>query len=507
MGNAHRPVKPVREFLTLSHVSKSFGGVQALKDVSLGITPGRTCWLAGENGSGKSTLIKVVAGIHAPDSGEIAIDGSVCARLHPIEAIRRGIQVIYQDLSLFPNLSVAENIALNYEIAHRRRWVRWREVEAIAARALGRIGVELDPGARAGDLPVADRQIIAIARALLHDARLVIMDEPTTALTRKEVSSLFEVIRNLKAEGIAVLFVGHKLDEMVEIAERVFILRNGEKVVDAEAAGLDPAAVVRAITGRDPAPEMASSPAAAASAPLLLKVAGLAKSGCFSGVSFELRAGEILGITGQLGSGRTELALSLFGVLPADSGSVAVGGRRVGLKSIREARANGIGYVPEDRLTEGLFLDQSVGSNAVAAIIDRLRGRSLLLDRDALRARAAEWVGRLDIRPPSVDLPAASLSGGNQQRLVLAKWLATEPGILILNGPTVGVDVGSKAEIHRIIRTLAGRGMGLLVISDDIPELAHLCDRVLLMKQGRVAAELERRNLWENTLTDMLMSA
>jgi simple sugar transport system ATP-binding protein len=496
-----------REFLRLDRISKSYDGVQALKDVSLSVEQGKTYCLVGENGSGKSTLIKVIAGAHAPDSGKILVRGKEFPRLRPIESIRQGIQVIYQDFSLFPNLTAAENIALNHEIRQKRRWIRWREVNRIAREALGKMNVQLDLGARTGDLPVADRQLIAIARALLEDARLIVMDEPTTALTQREVRSLFTVIQKLRGEGISILFVSHKLEEVLEIGDRTVILRNGEKVADCEASELDRKGIVRSMTGRDSESEPPGPGSAPAAAPILLKVDRLSRARHFSEVSFELRAGEVLGITGLLGSGRTGLALSLFGALPADSGSVKVEGREVVLNRIQDALANGIAYIPEDRLTQGLFLKQSIAGNLAVRIVDTLSGRAGFVDNKEVLCRTREWMEKLRIHAPSIDTPAGSLSGGNQQRLVLAKWLAGNPRIVILNGPTVGVDVGSKMEIHQIIGDLACRGMGLLIISDDIPELMRVCHRILLMKKGRIAAEFAGQDVSEARLSELLVSA
>jgi simple sugar transport system ATP-binding protein len=496
-----------REFLRLNHISKSFAGVQALKDISLTLDQGKSYCLVGENGSGKSTLIKVIAGVHEPDAGEIVIRGKAYKRLHPIESIREGIQVIYQDLSLFPNLTVAENIAVNDQISQKRRWVSWREVKETAAAALQNIKVELDLGARVGDLPVADRQLIAIARALLQNAGMIIMDEPTTALTKREVKILCTIIHNLKKDGISVLFVSHKLDEVLEVADSIMILRNGEKVVDCEAGALDRSRMVEFMTGRSLESKAKAACALPPGARVLLRVENLSCRRHFHDISFELRAGEVLGITGLLGSGRAGLALSLFGMLPADSGSVTIEGEPVRLNRVQDALAKGIAYVPEDRLTEGLFLTKSIGENIVVRIINSLVGKARLVDLKAARARIKEWAVRLRIQTPSTDLPASSLSGGNQQRVVLARWLASNPRVLILNGPTVGIDVGSKAEIHEIIRGLARGGMGILVISDDVPELLEVCHRVLLMRKGRITAGFQRQDLTEAQLATMLVSA
>jgi simple sugar transport system ATP-binding protein len=495
-----------REFLRLSHISKHFAGVTALRDVSLTVDQGEIVCLVGENGSGKSTLIKIISGVYEPDEGEIVIDGRSFRRLHPIESIREGIQVIYQDFSLFPNLTVAENLAANEMIARRRKFANWGEMWDIATQALQKIDIRIPLDARAGDLAVADRQLIAIAKALLQNARLIIMDEPTTSLTQKEIRSLFAVIRAAKTQGISTLFVSHKLDEVVEISDRTVIVRNGEKVADEPAAGLDRTAMTRFMTGHEVDFASVAPQRLGETAPNVLRVDGLGRQGQFADISFDLRAGEILGITGLLGSGRTDLALALFGKLPAASGQVTVAGRPVKITSTADALASGIGYVPEDRLREGLFLSQSIGRNVVVRIIDALVRLPGVLNRSAMNDAVDTWVERLHIRTQSPYLPASSLSGGNQQRVVLAKWLASEPKVLILNSPTVGVDVGSKLEIYEIIEDLAAAGMGLLVISDDVPELLYVCHRILLMKKGRIVRQFMRGEVTEEGLYQALVA-
>ncbi len=493
-------------FLELRNISKRFGGLTALNGVNLTLAQGEIACLVGENGSGKSTLIKIISGIYGPDEGEVLIDGRVRSHRRPIDAIREGIQVIYQDFSLFPNLSVAENIAVNEAVSSGRIFVRWRELRAIARRALERINVKLDLDAPAGTLPVVDRQLIAIAKALLQNARLIVMDEPTTSLSQREVQSLFAVIRTLKEAGIGTLFVSHKLDEVLEIADRTIIVRNGEKVVDQPAASLTRSEMIRAMTGRDLETETTAA-LVPPTVPVVLHVENLTRAGHFYDVSFDMRAGEVVGITGLLGSGRTSLALALFGLLPPDSGKICIEGQPVRLRSAQAALQAGIGYVPEDRLKEGLFLPQPIGSNVVVRVIDKLVGAPGVLDQRSVGRTITEWVERLHIRTPSADLPVTSLSGGNQQRVVLAKWLASTPKIMILNGPTVGVDVASKQEIHDLVRHLAGQGIAVLVISDDVPELLHVCNRIFLMKRGRIAEEFERGRITEAELNTMLVAA
>jgi simple sugar transport system ATP-binding protein len=493
-------------FLTLTNISKSFSGAKALDGVDFTIGRGEICCLAGENGSGKSTLIKIIAGVLAPDQGEISIDGKLCKQLRPIDAIREGIQIIYQDFSLFPNLTVAENIAMNHQLVQKRRTVHWREVRQIARAALEQINIRIDLDARIEELSVANKQLVAISRALLQNAKLIIMDEPTTALTQKEVDSLFAIIKKLQAKGIAILFVSHKLNEVFEISEKIMIIRNGRHVVDGPTRDFDRSKFVYYMTGRE-IPDSSFQYQPVADSGSLLRVAGLSRQGAFRDISFELLPGEILGITGLLGSGRTELALALFGLRPADSGEIWIDEQPVRIQSVQDAVRHKIGYVPEDRLTEGLFLPQPIQKNIVASILDRLLNAARLLDVPQREATVAGWIQELSIATPSADLPVQSLSGGNQQRVVIAKWLATAPRILILNGPTVGVDIGSKKDIHEIIIRLSRQGMGVIIISDDIPELLQTCNRILLMKKGCVAAEFSSDGVTEHELTAKLTCA
>ena len=490
---------PPPQFLELDNIHKRFAGVHALRGVDLSIREGEVHCLAGENGSGKSTLIKVIAGVHPPEEGRVRIGGSDLDPVTPLESIRRGVQVIYQDFSLFPNLSVAENLALNNEVEQGRRIVRWSRIRATAREALARIRRELPLHRPVGELPVADRQLVAIARALLHDARLVIMDEPTTALTQREVENLFTVIENLRAEGIAILFVSHKLREVLRISERLTILRNGSKVAEGPTTDFDERSITEAMTGRSVRDEKFHYTAGPGARPPVLEVEGLGRPPAYRGVSFRVDPGEIVGITGLLGSGRTELALGLFGLLPAREGSVRLDGQPLRIRSVEEALAAGIAYVPEDRLTEGLFLEQSIHRNIIASILPELAGRFGFLDFARARREVEEWIRDFGIATPNAEVPAQSLSGGNQQRVLLARWLARTPRVLVLNGPTVGVDVGSKEAIHQRLRALAAEGMAVLLLSDDLPEVVSNCNRVLLLREGRLAAEFDE-SVTEETL-------
>ncbi|MCR2792296.1 sugar ABC transporter ATP-binding protein [Microbacterium sp. zg.Y625] len=479
----------VDNVIAVRGVSKAFAGVQALTDISIEIAPGEIHCLAGENGSGKSTLIKVISGVHSPDAGVIELNGREFTQLSPMDAIANGVQVIYQDFSVFPNLSVMENLALTSELAERRTFVNWRRMRRIAADALAKIDVQIDLDEKVERLPVAQKQLIAIARALMSDARLIIMDEPTTALTRREVAALFRIILDLKSRGIATLFVSHKLEEVFEICERFTIIRNGKHVITCLPEELDHRSFSAYMTGREF--EETRFLAETRTAEPVLETIGLTLEGGFTGVDLTLRPGEILGITGLLGSGRTELALALFGALQPDAGAIHIDGAPVHLHGVRDAIGHGIGYVPEDRLTEGLFLERSIGSNIVISEIDAFVSKWGVFDQRRARAEAQRWIEDLRIATPNPENAASTLSGGNQQRIVLAKWLATKPRVLILNGPTVGVDIGSKHDIHRVLRELAAEGLAVIIISDDIPEVLHNCSRVLVMNAGRIVAEID----------------
>jgi len=493
------------ELLRVEGITKRFGGVTALNDVSFSINKGESLTLVGENGSGKSTMIKIISGVYIPDEGDIYFNGKHYKKMSPIQSIKEGIQVIYQDFSLFSNLTVAENIALNDLIISGAKTVNWKEVEEFAREGLQKINVDIPLDVRVEELSTADRQLIAISKAIMADAKLIIMDEPTTALTRNEVKALFKVIDDLNKQGIATIFVSHKLREVREIGERTIILRNGEKIIDQDAEDLDVKTIEYQMTGRhiDTSSIEYSEPK---ENEILFEVRNLNLSHGFFDVSFKLRKNEVLGITGLLGSGRTELALSLFGQKPADSGEIILEGKEIQINSIFDATSNRIGFVPEDRIKEGLFLPQSINNNIAAKIIDTLKTKLGLLDQKKKVDVAEEWIDKLDVKTPDGELPAATLSGGNQQRLVLAKWLAFDPKVLILNGPTVGVDVGSKAEIHELIRNLAKEGMGIILMSDDIPELMHNCNRILLMHKGRIIEEFERELTDEEELNNKLVS-
>ncbi|WP_169077271.1 sugar ABC transporter ATP-binding protein [Microcella alkalica] len=475
--------------LSVRGITKRFGGVTALAGVSLELLPGEVHCLAGENGCGKSTLIKIISGVERPDAGEVIIDGVSHSRMNATAAITGGVQVIYQDFSLFPNLSVAENIVLTAEVAGRQRFYRARAVRPKAQSIVEELGLDLDLDAEVGDLSVADKQLTAICRALVNDARVIIMDEPTTALTHSEVARLFTIVERLRSRGVALVFVSHKLEEVLAISQRVTIMRSGRVVTSGLATEFDRRSIAQHMTGTELDEARIVGPINADAEPRLT-VSHLDLPGAFHDVSFTVAPGEIVGVTGLLGSGRTEIAEAIFGARPAASGDILVDGRPVSIRSIPDAVAAGIGYVPEDRLSQGLFLENSIADNIIAGSLDRHRNRWRGLDGARIRSTISRLFASLSIKAPSADAPVRSLSGGNAQRVVLAKWLATDPKVLVLNGPTVGVDVGSKSQILELLRQAAASGMGIVVISDDAPELVSCCHRVLVVARGRIADEL-----------------
>jgi len=491
------------QFLSLRNINKRYAGVQALQSVDFDMNKGEIHCLVGENGSGKSTLIKIISGVVQPDpEAVIIIDGEQLQDYQAIDAIHKGIEVIYQDLSLFPNLTVAENIALGEIIAAGHKLIQWREIEQIATRAMGKIKADLPLDELVENISLADQQLVAICRALTHEVRLVIMDEPTTALTRKEVDALFSVVQDLQSKGISVMFVSHKLDEVFEIAENITILRDGFKVGTFPCRELDNEKMIMLMTGKKL--EYARFEGELKNEAALFEVRKLSKPGNFKEIDLELYPGEILGITGLLGSGRTEFAKAIFGLNPAASGEILLDGQPIKLKNVQDAIEYGIAYVPENRLVQGLVMQQSVGKNLVITILRNLLNSVGLINQEKMKASIDEWITSLAIKVPTADSPVQTLSGGNQQRVVLAKWIATQPKILILDGPTVGVDVAAKEAIHDIVRGLAAQGVGIIIISDELAEVYHNCNRVIVMHKGRFVGEFQTKNISEDEIRDFI---
>ncbi|KWV56575.1 sugar ABC transporter ATP-binding protein [Rhizobium altiplani] len=496
--------------LELRNIQKRFGGVHALRGIDLTLQPGEAYHLLGENGCGKSTVIKIMSGAHAPTSGEIILDGETFSSLTPIQALAAGIETVYQDLSLLPNLTVAENVALNEQLVNGNgrlaRLFDRKRLKETAERALAAAGLPTDRSflnTIVSDLPLASRQLVAIARAIATRAKLVIMDEPTTSLTRREVDNLIRVVERLRSENVAVLFVTHKLDECYRIGGHAVVFRDGQCVAQGPIANYSKKELAELMTGRsiDAQRYRTGKPSDAE----LLKVDRLIADGVRE-MSFSIKKGEILGITGLADSGRNELAMALTGVAPATSGVVTIEGQTVSVRSPAEAIERGIGYVPEDRLAEGLFLGKSIFENEIALIVSRLANSFGVVDRQEGRTIAARLSEEMRLNTKNLDLPVGALSGGNQQRVLIGRWLSIAPKLLVLHGPTVGVDVGSKDTIYRVIQGLAEAGMGLIIVSDDLPELLQNADRILVMNGGRVVAEMDAEQATEDQLYKAMLA-
>ncbi len=477
-----------QELLRLAHVSKRFGGVQALDDISFSVIPGEVLCLAGENGCGKSTLIKTISGVHQPEPGAIMQwDGKDMLGLGPSQAREMGIQVIWQDLALFPEMSVAENIAFEQNLGTRPGLVNYADMRQKAADLLQRLGVSIELDARVASLSIANRQLVAIARALIADARLVFMDEPTASLSRHETEALIAIVRKLSEQNIAVVFVSHRLAEVLDICTRVTVLRDGRYVGTYSTKDMSQSRLTELMTGQSF--DYQTRPAPAHQGDPLLTVKNLSRSGEYHNVDLDIYPGEIVGLTGLLGAGRTELALSLFGMRRPDKGEIVFEGKPLHMASNRDAIKAGIAYVSEDRLSLGLIQQQPIGDNTAITVLGRLLTPLGLLSPKKKQWLVDDWIHRLKVKIGDTRDPISSLSGGNQQRIVLAKWLATEPKLLILDSPTVGVDVGARAGIFDIVTALAEQGMAILLISDEIPEVYFNSDRVLHMRDGRLIEE------------------
>lgn len=480
--------------IRFEHISKLFGGVRALDDVSFDVRQGEVHCLAGENGSGKSTLIKIIAGAYRPEPGaRMEYFGKVEDTVSPSVARNSGIAVIWQDLALFPEMSVGENIAFETMLGAKPRFISYRAIRRTAAAALARLGVELDLGARLNTLPIAQRQIVAIARALVGDAKLIFMDEPTASLTQSETDALLEVVRTLSARGVAVVFVSHRLAEVLEISSRVTVLRDGKLVGVYQTEGMTQSGLTELMTGRTFDNVVAAQDKSAA--PPILQIDHLTRQGEFEDVSLTIRAGEVVGLAGLIGAGRTELGHALFGMTRPDSGAIRLEGKALELRSNRDAVAAGIAYVSEDRLALGLVQQQSVADNIVLSVLPQISGPDGLISHRRKAELVSKWLGALAIKIGKPEDAVSTLSGGNQQRVVLAKWLATEPKALVLDAPTVGVDVGARAGIFAIVRQLAEQGLAILLISDEVPELYFNADRVLHMAAGRIVGEFDPRRI------------
>jgi len=474
--------------LAVRNLNKSFTGVQALKNIDVLIKSGEIHCLAGENGCGKSTLIKCISGVYVPDSGEVILNGHTYSSLTPIQAMKEGVQVIYQDLSLFSHMTIAENIAIGKLRFENRKVVNWKEIKEIAEKQLKKIGVTIDLNQTVEETSLANRQITAICRALAQDAKILFMDEPTTALTKKEVSHLLNVILELKRKGLAIVFISHKLDEVFSVADIISIFRNGNKIGDFKKEELDEKKLSFYMTGREV--EYPRYNRKCKNNTPVLEISHLTRQNQYDDINLTVRPGDIIGLTGLLGSGRTELAMSLFGLNPTQSGIIKIDGKEVKISSPMTAKQYGIALLPEDRFTQGLFIEKKIKENITSAILDKILSNKML-DKKKENIIAQKYVEELKVRTPSINTIVKTLSGGNQQKVVIGKWIANTPRVFIMDTPTVGIDIGSKAEIYEQIHKFADEGMAIILISDEVPEILANCNRVMIMSGGRCVKILE----------------
>ncbi len=487
----------VPPLLELRDVHKSFAAVHALRGVSLALHAGEVHGLAGANGAGKSTVGRVIGGEHRPDAGAVLVDGEPVEFSGPRDAQRHGIAVIHQEPTQFPDLTVAENVFMGRQPLRSFRRVDRAAMNARAAELFSSLGVPIEPGRVTRGLSIADQQIIEIGKALSADARIIVMDEPTAALSTVETERLFGVARRLAESGAALLFISHRLEEMYEICHRVTVLRDGSPVTSSPMAEIDRDTLVRSMVGRSveqlyPAQDAQTGDEA-------LVVRGLTRAGVFADVSFSVRRGEIVGLAGLVGSGRSEVARAIFGVDPLDSGQVLVHGKRLPSGDPKAAIRAGVAMVPEDRREQGLVLDLSIERNATLPRLGAV-SRWGLVSRARERSLAATWADRLRVKRRRLADPVATLSGGNQQKVVLGKWLATEPDVLIVDEPTRGIDIGAQVEVHALLAELAASGMAVLMISSELPEVLGMADRVLVMHEGRLTAELSKEDATEESV-------
>ena len=489
--------------LAANAITKSYAGVCALGGVSFDLFEGEVHALVGENGAGKSTLIKVMTGAVTPDSGTLSVAGRAVPEMQPATARALGIAAIYQQPSLFPHLTVAENIAFALETRAVWRRVDWRRRRDDAAALLRRVGADLDPDTLVETLSMPEQQVVEIAKAIGRDTRILIMDEPTASLSEREVERLFDLIARLRSQGVGIIYISHRLEEILSIADRVTVLRDGRTVGTHPREGLQRSTLITLMIGRDlsavfPARQSGFGEVALEVRHLTCRVTGVAD------VSLTIRSGEIVGLAGLVGSGRTELARALFGLTPADSGEVLVHGRPVRLETPGRAIDAGIGYLPEDRRQHGVIPEMPVAQNVTLASLGTV-ARAGMIDRARERNEAQRFVGQLRIKTPSLGCEVESLSGGNQQKVALARWLATGPKVLILDEPTQGVDVGSKAEIHSLMREMAASGLAVLMISSEMPEILGMSDRVAVMRRGAIAGVLSREDASQETVLAMAL--
>lgn len=473
--------------LEMSGVSKRFGATQALDGVSLTLHPGEVHALVGENGAGKSTLIKIMTGLYLSDTGTTSVEGTPAHISSPADAQRLGITAIYQEPLIFGDLTVAENIFMGH--ADRGRVVRWRDLYRDAAAVLAQLDIDIDPRSPASVLTVGEQQAVEIAKAMSQDVRILIMDEPTAALSAHEAQQLFHQVERLRDAGVAVLFISHRLDEVFAIADRISVFRDGRHISTRLVEQTSQDQVVQEMVGRELDDFYLHTQRQAGE--VALDVSGLGREGVFDNVSFTVRRGEVVGFAGLVGAGRTDVALALFGIAPATSGTIAVDGNPVVIDSTRTALDLGITYLSEDRRHRGLSMPMSLTANVSLPTLRRYCRRFRMVNRSEEQATAEHYRNRLSIRTPGLSTPVGDLSGGNQQKTMLAKWLNATPYVVILDEPTRGIDVGAKAEVHRIVNELADDGLAVVLISSDLPEVLAISDRIIVMRDGSVTATFD----------------
>ena len=492
------------KIIELKHVNKHYGGVHALKDIDFDLNRGEIHCLIGQNGCGKSTMIKVISGVIDVDEGsEVILDGRKSGGGSARQAMNNGVRVIYQDLSLFPNLTVAENIAFDRHVDKSVKGVSWTQIYQKAEEVIDRMHIELNLESLAEELSIADRQLVAIARAQATNAKILIMDEPTSSLTRKEVNVLFSIIKSLQEKGMTIMFVSHKLDEIIEIAERITVMRDGQMISTFENKDVDETNLAHLISGQQITYQQDFVEHGEEE---VLRIENLSCGRQYRDVSFSVKKGEILGIIGLLGAGRTELASSIFGMNPPESGKILLHGREVNFRNNREAIASRIAYVPEDRLLQGLVLNQSVENNTIISIIQKLKNKLGMIDKKECRAITQRWIDELRIKSASPEINASAMSGGNQQKIVISKWLSTEPEVLILDQPTNGIDIAAKNTIYELIRELSRQGMSIIMISDEAAEIYYNCPRALVMHKGKIVKELDCSAITESEFSQEVLS-
>ena len=488
--------------LEMKGITKQFPGVLALDNVTLTVYPGEVLALVGENGAGKSTLMKILSGVYKKDAGEILLDGKPVEISGPLHARQLGISIIYQELNVLNNMNITENIFVGRE-KKKNGFVDKKLQHEEARRLLSRVGLEVDPHTRTGRLSTSQKQMVEVAKALSTHARMIIMDEPTSSLTDKETEMLFGIIRKLRADGVAIVFISHRMNEIFEISDRIAVMRDGQMIQSMDAAEATEQKVIAAMVGRDVNNLFVKEPAPIGE--VALEVKNLSTKHFLKDISFNVRAGEIVGFAGLVGAGRSEVMRAVFGIDPRETGEIFVRGRPVNIRTTVDALRAGLGFVPEDRKEQGLILKMSVQHNASIAALPSV-SKGGFLDKKRERRLAGEYIDKLRVKTPSQEQRVMNLSGGNQQKVVIAKWMATHPSVLILDEPTRGIDVGAKKEIHLLMSELVAQGVAIIMISSELPEILGMSDRIYVMHDGRIKGEIARGEATQESVMKMAIS-